>query len=480
MTVLTSSLRQTQGQRLTLTPSLRQALALLQLSSTELLLHVDSELALNPLLELEDEAFDPGVVQEQPNIEVEAMPFDVPVGIQADFGRSPSALSWSETIGQIESELPGEYDGLANHLSLTDSLLQQLGCLSVSEDQKQLVAWLIGNLNDDGLFDDTFENLIAECPIHADLSLWQLALETIQSLEPCGIGAFSRTQSLVLQLHRHAQLNPDEDGLAQLASTILESYPDVLARHDFKALARCCASKEETVQKACSLIGTLNPRPTAAFAVTAHCGYIIPDILVSKTAAGWQAEINPQTVPPLRFNQTYFDMLAQAKLSVDGENEWRQKATQARTLIHSLEHRFSTLISVAQTIVRLQSSFFEHGPSALVPMTLRGVADQLQIAESTVSRATADKYLQCPQGTFELKYFFTSSLAGQDGSSVSSMAARRRIKELIANENPNKPLSDAALAELLQKEGIELARRTVAKYREMENIAPKSLRKRSV
>lgn len=481
MTALGSSLRQTQGQRLRLTPSLRQALSLLQLSSMELQLHVETELAQNPLLELENETFDMGAEVQHAPVEVEALPFDDPVGVQADFSRTPSALSWAQTAQHLESGEPNEYEGVAGQLSLGDALLEQLGCLPNVSCDKQLAMWLIGNLNDEGLFDEPLEDIIEDSPFTADRSAWQIALETLQGMEPAGIGAFSRTESLVLQLSRRASATPDLADTCELAARLLQQHASLLARHDVRALSKACECSDAQIQAAYEVIETLDPHPASDYAEPSHYGYIIPDILVLNTADGWKAELNPQIVPPLRFNQDYFDLLTKAKLSARENDEWKQKASQAKTLIYSLEHRFSTLLSVAQTIVQMQSAFFEQGPSAIVPMTLRGVADQLQIAESTVSRATADKYLQCPQGTFELKYFFTSALQSENGeSAVSSMTARRRIKELVSQENPLKPLSDAALADALQKEGIVLARRTVAKYREMENIAPKSMRRRSV
>ena len=473
-----SSLRITQNQRLALTETLLRALELLQLPAAELEATIQAELQANPLLEREDEG--PEASAASPEMEaapaLEAAPFDEPVGV-TPIEREPSALDWTSTSRAIDDDAPEAYETVAAAESLGEFLEKELSLQTgVSERQKVLITWLIGNLNEDGLFDEALEAIAEACPIKADQTEWSDALKRLQFLAPAGIGARSKTEMLMLQLER---MRP-QDETAAIARRMLCECPDLLMKRDFRAIARAVGCDHALCERAFALIGTLDPHPAARFATPETEGFVIPEVIVSKTASGsLLVTLNPACTPRLRFNQEYFELLNASRLSAESLALWREKAQSARGFAHAIEQRAATLLTVARAIVEEQKEFFRLGDGALRPMTLKDIAEILKISVSTVSRITSGKYMQTPRGTFELKHFFSSSLpAAPDGQAVSSLAARERIRALVHAEDPAHPLSDAAIAEALSAEGIVLARRTVAKYRELEGIAPKSERKR--
>ena len=473
-----SSLRITQNQRLALTESLLRALELLQLPAAELEEAIQAELQANPLLEREDEGAEASISPEETSASPapQSTPFDDPVGV-TPIEREPSALDWASTTHSIDDDAPEAYETVAAAESLGEFLENELSLqTALSNLQRTLIAWLIGNLSEEGLFEESLEEIAAACPVKASHAEWGKALECLQQIAPAGIGARNKTEMLTLQLER---LQP-QDEAASAAKHMLVECPELLLKRDFRAIARRLACESALCERAFALIGTLDPHPAARFASPEKEGFVIPEVIVTRTASGaLSVALNPACTPRLRFNQEYFELLNSSRLPAESLALWREKAHSARGFAHAVEQRAATLLTVARAIAKEQKEFFRQGDGALRPMTLKDIADILKISVSTVSRITSGKYMQTPRGTFELKHFFSSSLpAAADGQSVSSLAARERIRALVHAEDPEHPLSDGAIAEALSTEGISLARRTVAKYRELEGIAPKSERKR--
>lgn len=425
--------------------------------------------------------------------------FDAAAGMDSNFERSkdPAVLTWKKTAESASGDEEFDpYARLTLARTLTDHLMEQLSCSRTSETVRLLTGWLIGNLDDEGFLSDPIEEIFSGCPVPATPKELQAAVTLLQSFDPAGVGARSATDALLLQLKRReeeaagdAQGHREQAALA-LAQALLTQCPAELMRHDFKAAARTLSCSPEEAQQAFDLIAGLNPHPASAFADVSDTAFVVPEILVTKmpvaaaddaegNASGyrWVARLNTAIVPRLRFDFENFELLTRAKLSREEKTAWNKMAGDARNFVHALEFRFSTITAVAQKIVELQKSFFQQGPAALRPLQLKDVAAALGMSESTVSRATAGKYMQTPLGTFELKYFFGTGYTSQTGDAVSAAAIRRRIRELVAAEDPAKPLSDAAIAEALAAGGVQVARRTIAKYRELEHIAPRSLRK---
>ncbi len=472
MTSVSQSLQLTQAQRLAMTPALRQAIALLQLTSLELSAQVEQIVESNPLLSVEEPC-----EQEPMDPPPQSTQFDDPVGVAAEFEREAAFITWSSTVNHDDDDDPSPFETIASNPTLSEHLLEQLGCMNPDKTTRALVTWLIGNLDENGLLTESLESCAADCPIQASPREWHTAYNLLRSFDPAGVGARNTTEVLELQLKAINFDNPTPTSVLALA--LIKNGLEALAKRDFRSLAEKFDTPPQAVAEALECISHLDPHPAARFADTRSCACIIPEVFVVRTPKGWKAKLNPQAVPRLRFDHESYELLTAAKLGKEARCDWKNKALEAKAFVHALEQRFSTIVSVAQTIVDAQCPFFENGPSALSPMGLKDIAQSLGIAESTVSRATAGKYMQTPQGTFELKSFFTSSVAGADGGTVSSTAVRKRIREIVASENPAKPLSDAAIAQTLEKEGICVARRTVAKYRELDNIAPKQLRRRA-
>lgn len=463
---LRSGLQQTLTQKTTLTLVQRQSVELLQLNVADLQAAVEEALATNPLLEAADPA---------PESEPAAPVSEPEAGVARTDDREPALLSWARSPQTEEATDPLER--ISASQSLTEHLLDQAGCLPLSATDAALVHWIIGNLDEQGFLSDSLEQCAQDCPVAAEPEAWRAALALVQSFEPAGVGAANAIESLLVQLRRKAASRPEMAATARLAQALLMHARASLAKRDFKAAARALQADVQEVTEAFALLTTLNPHPAAAFADALAAYSVVPDVLVRKHSSIWRVELNPAVAAHVRFDHASFELLKSAKLSGEDLAAWKEHAGAAKNFVRALEQRYATIVAVAETIVRLQSAFFEHGPSALMPMGLKDVASQLNMAESTISRSCAGKYMQTPMGTFEFKAFFSSAVAGSDGQAVSSAAVRRRIVELVAAEDPTHPLSDAAIAQCLEREGITVARRTVAKYRELEQIAPKSLRK---
>jgi RNA polymerase sigma-54 factor len=358
-------------------------------------------------------------------------------------------------------------------VNLHDHLLSQLKLMPLSARDQTLTMLLVDSINDDGYLEQNLEDLASDLPQELDIDVLELqtALHHVQHLDPPGVGARNLSECLLLQL----DILPDETPLLALAKSIAQDYLGLLAMRDFTKLRKQLGCDEATLKEVQSLITHLNPRPGSAFSVIGAEHYIQHEVIVKKQKGIWIASLNDSVIPKLKINQLYAGIL---KRNRDSSSQYLQSQMQeAKWMIKNIQQRFSTILRVSQAIIDRQRNFLEYGEVAMKPLVLREIADELDLHESTISRVTTNKYMLTPRGIFELKYFFGSSVATDTGGTCSATAIRALIKQLVEQENPKKPFSDNQITELLAKQGIVVARRTIAKYRESLNISPASLRK---
>src|SRR6185503_882949 len=353
--------------------------------------------------------------------------------------------------------------------TLRDHLYTQLSLTKLGERDRAFVSLLIDALDEDGYLTQPLEEILALLPpeAEADLEELQIALHHLQNLEPAGVGARSPGECLCLQLKAL-----EKDAARDLAQTIAEKHLELLASRDYTRLKSATGADDDALRAAQRLILALNPRPGASFAKL-EARYVIPDVIVKKVRNVWKASLNPEAMPKLRINRLYAELSAAARSA----NSLSSQLQEARWLIKNVQQRFDTILRVSQAIVDRQRHFLEHGEVAMRPLVLREIAETLSLHESTISRVTTQKYMATPRGTFELKYFFGSHVATDAGGAASSTAIRALIKQLVANENAKAPLSDARISQILGEQGIVVARRTIAKYRESLQIPAVNQRK---
>jgi RNA polymerase sigma-54 factor len=448
------------SQQLSMTPQLQQAIKLLQLSTLELQQEIQQALDENPLLELE-----------QNDAEGETSVAE---------GDDPWEHACSAALGQSSAGYDGEdaiYQGETQQ-TLQDHLVWQMELSHFTPTDALIALSIIDAIDESGYLtvelDDILEavNRQSDTPIEADEVA--VVLKRIQHFDPIGVGARNVGECLHLQL----QQLPSDIPWRDLAITAVCEYLTLLGSRDYRALARKLRVSETELSAILELIQTLQPRPGEGFGATDD-DYVIPDVLVRKKNNRWTVELNPQSVPKLKVNDSYAQ-LCQGARQTDDMQYIRQQTQDAKWFIRSLESRHETLLKVASAIVLRQQGFFEHGEEAMKPMVLADIAAAVDMHESTISRVTTQKYMHSPRGVFELKYFFSSQLNTDNGGEASSTAIRALLKKLVAAESPKKPLSDSKLTELLAEQGIQVARRTIAKYREALNIPPSSQRKRLI
>jgi RNA polymerase sigma-54 factor len=512
------------SQHLALTPQLQQSIRLLQLSTLELSQEIDQMLDDNPFLEKEMEDLAPredfGLEQENAAAETsEAEPdnWDGPMDrvseirvetaseVAAPIDAEGVAESW-DGDGSVEfSPDDSEWGGDAparnnnnddekaqatelarNQESLTAFLHRQALSLRLDDTDRAALRFLIESLNDDGYLEDSFQSL-AESLAGDDLEQceelvhrFQVALGLLQSLEPTGVGARDLGECLRLQLQAVSADTEERAELRACALAICKQPLEMLAKRDVKRLAVVVSESESLVKLAIALIARLEPKPGRRF-IDVERNVVVPDVLVlahgvdKQGLPQFRAMLNPEVMPRLKVNDIYASALKGGK--GDSHAGLQQRLQEARWMIKNIQQRFDTILRVSNAITQRQKSFFIHGELAMKPMVLREIAEELGLHESTISRVTTAKYMHTPYGTFELKYFFGSGLGTDSGNNASSTAVRALIKQLIASENPKKPLSDNQLSDMLKEQGIDCARRTVAKYREALRIAPTNLRK---
>ncbi|MES1983190.1 MAG: RNA polymerase factor sigma-54 [Pseudomonadota bacterium] len=462
-----------QSQQLTLTPQLQQAIRLLQLSTVEINQEVVRLLDENPMLEREEDAtpaFTHGdTTVPAPPEKNDATERDAPQEEwQKEDWNEPSFAAASSPDDEDETRA----EVVSGTLSLREHLLWQLNMSLHSERDKQIIGLLIEALDDNGYLAQPLEEIAELLPEQLDITLDDLetALTQLQYLDGPGIGARNLSECLALQLKA---LPSDLPGRA-LALLIVTLHLPLLAGRDFSKLKKLLHCDDAALRTAQALIVQLQPRPGAAFEARA-ADYVVPDVVVERHQGSWRVRLNIDAMPRLRVNQVYASILQER-----GEKNMQQLAGQlqeARWFIKNMQQRFDTILRVSQAIVERQRHFFEHGEVAMRPLVLREIADQLELHESTISRVTTQKFMLTPRGIYELKYFFGSGIATEAGGTCSSTAIRALIKQLVSEEDTQHPLSDNRMSEILVLQGILVARRTVAKYRELLNILPVNLRK---
>jgi RNA polymerase sigma-54 factor len=477
------------SQHLALTPQLQQSIRLLQLSTLELNQELDKFLEENPLLEREDarEPAEPprapqGNGEESPRSESAAgeEPGGEAAAVTGDDAVRDAGLGEGDWLSQEMGGFGGtardddegsDYaQGEAEPPDLRAHLRSQLGVTKLSERDHCLVSILIDSVSDEGYLTQDLAELAELLPpeVMADADEFAIALKHLQSFEPTGVGARSVAECLSLQL---AEL-PEQTPARVLAMRIVAGHLEALAARDFAKLRRVLHCTEDELRAAQALIRSLNPRPGAAYAAP-DTRYVVPDVIVRKVKNVWTASLNQDAIPRLRINRLYADILQGRR----GNGGMTGQLQEARWLIKNVQQRFETILRVSQAIVDRQRHFFEHGEVAMRPLVLREIADLLTLHESTVSRVTTQKYMLTPRGIFELKYFFGSHVATDAGGACSATAIRALIRQLVGAENGVKPLSDSKIAQILGQQGIVVARRTIAKYRESLHIPPVNLRK---
>ncbi len=485
--MLKPSLQLRIGQQLTMTPQLQQAIRLLQLPSLDLLAHVRETLETNVMLEAEDEASDaaPDIVREREDVPAPAEEKYAELDgntTPADQREEPEVEiadeAWGEqTSGPSDTPWSGDDDRNSDFSdqhgqTLQEQLIEQLELAKLCAVDMAIARVITDAINDDGYLKDELEDIrLSLLPeIEATEADVERMLRAVQSLEPAGVGARNLGECIALQLH---QLHP-ETPARDLGIRVALEHLDLVAGQQLVLLRRQLRCSEGDLEMALALVRSCHPRPGAAVN-PAQAEYVIPDVFVRRTDHGWIVEINQATVPRVRVNSAYANLISRAP----DHAMLRTQLQEARWLMRSLEIRNETLIKVARCIVQRQTSFFELGEEAMEPLILKDVAEAVEMHESTISRVTTAKYMHTPRGVFEFRYFFSSHVEAADGTEMSSTAIRAKIRKLISQENPENPCSDSKLAQILSQEGIPVARRTVAKYREGMQIAPSNERKRA-
>ncbi|HMN92875.1 MAG TPA: RNA polymerase factor sigma-54 [Hydrogenophaga sp.] len=515
------------SQHLALTPQLQQSIRLLQLSTLEMAQEVEQMLDENPFLDRADDTAE----REAHGLEHTDAPVSAGERIaEASQGDGP-AVPDTESSERLERDVDGdaaleeswEGDGSVDlapddsewggeapprqgagdndesvsaadlareHVGLHAHLHEQARCLRLSDEDRAALGFLIESLNDDGYLEDSLQDLALDW-LRLEGQLQQAArdpellealeqrlstaLHWLQHLEPAGVGARDLGECLRLQI-----LEMRNTAAARAALAVCQQPLELLAKRDVKRLASLCGLEAEEVREALELIARLEPKPGRRFAdLERHV--VVPDVIVTRAGRGFKVQLNPEVMPRLRVHEVYANAVRQGRGGREGEAghaAMQQRLQEARWFIKNIQQRFDTILRVSSAIVERQRNFFMHGELAMRPLVLREIADELGLHESTISRVTTAKFMATPFGTYELKYFFGSALGTETGGNASSTAVRALLRQFIAAEEPARPLSDNQLSDLLKEQGIECARRTVAKYREAMRIAPANLRKR--
>ena len=430
------------GQQLAMTPRMRQAIRLLQLSTLELRGELEQLLESNYMLEPDDE---------------------------------PPRAEWGGEI--VRGREARDADSLPEpEESLRDRLYWQLNAARFTDEDHLVGTVIIDSIDESGYLECSMDELLAALEhlgLCAEPEEVEAVLKRVQRFEPPGVAARSLSECLLRQLEETAADTPHR----KLAMRVARHHLEALARHDHAELARRLETTRGELEAAHALLRTLNPRPGAGYAGT-PTEYVTPDLRVFRVAGAWRVELNADAVPRLRINPVYAELARQDGRGTETVS-LRQHLTEARWLIRSLANRAETLLRVARAIVRQQEAFLEHGEEGMRPLVLRDIASELDLHESTVSRVTSRKYVQTPRGVLELKYFFSNRVANAEGGGASATAIRARLRKIIEGEEPGRPWSDQRLASDLERAGFRVARRTVAKYRESMGIPPSNERRRA-
>ena len=514
------------GQQLRMTPQLQQAIRLLQLSTLELeveiqealdsnfmLEEVDQESAdsddkdsastddvvdkiVDEVVEVEPDVPEPGVIDDvsispdteefeilNPELDGETVP-DVSEQVSSETlsDELPVDTTWDDVIDEnFQNSTPGSDFSDENYIetrnadsvTIQSHLMEQINLLNLTETDEYIALSLIDGLDENGILQIDIQDIVDSSPEEWDVELDEVeaVLHLIQHLDPLGIASRSLQECLAIQLRQM----PSETPWRDVAIVVVEQHINLLAARDYTQLARKVRIKEGQLKEVISLVQSLNPRPGSTIAQSTM-DYVEPDVMVSKQNGRWTVELNPKSAPRIRVNPEYSALIQRGDSSDDG-TQLKNHLQEAKWFIKSLQQRNDTLLRVSTKIVEYQRGFLEYGEQAMKPLVLNDIAEAVDLHESTISRVTTQKYMLTPSGLFELKYFFSSHVSTNSGGEVSSTAIRALIKKLVSDENPQKPLSDSKIAKLLEAQNIKVARRTIAKYRELLLIPPSNERK---
>jgi len=478
-------LRLKAGQSLTMTPQMQQQMRLLQLSNIELQIEIQELLESNIMLEEDEAEQNTKNLESNEDQKLDTTEKSTKDLLEDNLINDPDIdTTWDEnfdstpfhtkTNSENKSNSMGFDEEDSRYKTLPEHLRWQLNLIPISDSDKVIAEIIIDSLNDDGFLYGSLENILET--VNNDLEEVvieeiEAVLKIIQSLEPTGVGARDIKECLSIQLKQYAPEIPE----VKKAKEIIDNYFEFLEARDNKKLMKKLKLADEELMKIINFIQTMNPRPGSQIN-NSRTEYIMPDVIVKKENNKWKIKINKDSIPNLRINSAYKNMISRTN-NVDNQT-LKSHLQEADWCIKSLQNRGETLKKVTECIIEHQRDFLEHGEMAMKPLILQDIADKLGMHESTISRATTRKYMHTPRGTYELKYFFPSHVTTKDGGSCSSTAIHALIKKLIDNELPDKPLSDNKISALLKEDGINVARRTIAKYRETMTIPPSNERKR--
>lgn len=468
-----------------MTPQLQQAIRLLQLSSLELQTEIQEALETNPLLEIEENGDLDGSNSDQDEQKIEDGQQDISQLEHSDIpDELPTDSQWEDTFDsapttmhsqQVDSGIERDNEDESSN-SLQEHLLWQMRLTPFSELEQAIATVIIDSIEDDGYLkisiEDVQDSLGQE--FEAELDEIEAVLHRIQHFDPVGVAARDLRECLLIQL----KLFDSESPQHALLTKLVDQHLDALAKRDYAQVKRALKVNDEALTELVKAIQLLNPRPGSQVQVE-KTEYIVPDVYVRKVQGKWQLSLNPDNAPRLQVADHYAQLIKRADNSADN-TYLKNNLQEARWFLKSLQSRNETLLKVTQAIIERQTGFFEHGDEAMRPLVLHDIAEEVEMHESTISRVTTRKYLHTPRGIYELKFFFSSHVSTDSGGECSATAIRAIIKKLVIAENPRKPLSDSKIADILGEQGINVARRTIAKYRETLSIPPSNERKRLV
>lgn len=458
------------SQHLSLTPQLQQSIKLLQMSAVELNQELEILIQQNPLIEM--------VEEEEDEISDAAVLFQ-----EKDSYETSNEVDFQEHIYEHEISWGDEY-GSDNHYAdsndfqepTSQNLKQYLSdifhLIPIGEKDQVIISLLIDSINEDGYLEEPLDYFLAIIPKEYEVSVSEIEslLKLLQKQSPPGIGARDLIECLTLQLE-----SKEENSSHILAAKVIKNHLNLLATRDFSRLKKILGCEDDVLRDIQKVIKSLNPKPGNIFSTIESHHFIQHEVNVKKIKSKWQVSLNEQAIPRLRLNHIYRDLVKNSQF--DNSHHLSSQMQEAKWIIKNIHQRFVTILRVSEAIVKHQKDFLEHGESRMKPLILKEIAQEVGLHESTISRVTSHKYINTPRGVFELKFFFGSSIDNASGNELASTAIRAKIKEVIRQENPKNPLSDNEIVLLLKNQDINIARRTVAKYREILNISPTSLRK---
>ena len=458
------------SQHLSLTPQLQQSIKLLQMSSVELNQELEILIQQNPLIEMieeEDEDENKNTIpisQEETSFEISNHQEHQEISYEHE-------INWDDEYTKDNYAESTDYQEPASQ-TLKQYLEDIFHLIPISEKDQAIISLLIDSINEDGYLEEPLDYFLASIPKEYEVSIQEIEslLKLLQKQAPPGIGARDLIECLTLQLE-----SKEETPIHLLSIKVIKSHLNLLASRDFVRLKKILGCEDEALRDIQKIIKSLNPKPGNIFSTIESHHFIQHEVNVKKVRAKWQVSLNEQAIPKLRLNHIYRDLIKNSQN--DMPHHLSSQIQEAKWIVKNIQQRFITILKVSEAIMRHQKDFLDYGESMMKPLVLREIAEEVGLHESTISRVTSNKYINTPRGIYELKFFFGSSIDSSSGNELASTAIRAKIKEAIKQEDPKKPLSDNEIVLLLKSQDINIARRTVAKYREILNIAPTNLRK---